>query len=171
MDSVLLACNQLCHGASYLSAGQHLWQALLLCNCVQRQQETQRGHLAAQLQCIWCHGGAPATAAAGHIACKAPAAVSWNMVLQVCLVGNNQYNSFGSHGACDHVNLRHFPTIETCVEYLKQCGEYGSSRASPAADTPLRWCGPACLMTLRSSVAARLTSWLLQQGAPLWGWR
>lgn len=56
-----------------------------------------------------------------------------DMVLQVCLVGNNQYNSFGSHGACEHVSLRHFPTIESCVDYLKQCGKCCGSLASPAA--------------------------------------
>lgn len=39
--------------------------------------------------------------------------------LQACLVGSRQYNSFGSHGASEHVQLIHFHTLEACCTYLK----------------------------------------------------
>lgn len=43
-----------------------------------------------------------------------------NDALQACLVGARQFNSFGSHGATEHVQLIHFPTIEACCTYLKE---------------------------------------------------
>eukprot|EP00879_Flechtneria_rotunda_P011754 GHRR01012277.1.p1 GENE.GHRR01012277.1~~GHRR01012277.1.p1 ORF type:complete len:238 (+),score=87.21 GHRR01012277.1:784-1497(+) len=41
-------------------------------------------------------------------------------VKEVCLVGSRQYNTFGSHGADSHVQLRHFNSIEDCIKHLKQ---------------------------------------------------
>ncbi|KAI8472494.1 MAG: Alpha/beta knot methyltransferase [Monoraphidium minutum] len=41
-------------------------------------------------------------------------------VAQVCLVGARQFNTFGSHGSCDFVDLRHFATIEECCEWLRR---------------------------------------------------
>ncbi|KAF6252749.1 Alpha/beta knot methyltransferase [Scenedesmus sp. NREL 46B-D3] len=40
-------------------------------------------------------------------------------VKEVCLVGSRHFNAFGSHGADAHVQLRHFPTIDSCCTYLK----------------------------------------------------
>eukprot|EP00200_Dunaliella_tertiolecta_P009589 CAMPEP_0202389176 /NCGR_PEP_ID=MMETSP1127-20130417/81429_1 /ASSEMBLY_ACC=CAM_ASM_000462 /TAXON_ID=3047 /ORGANISM="Dunaliella tertiolecta, Strain CCMP1320" /LENGTH=235 /DNA_ID=CAMNT_0048990835 /DNA_START=68 /DNA_END=775 /DNA_ORIENTATION=+ len=40
-------------------------------------------------------------------------------VKQVCLVGSNQFNTFGAHGSDAHVDFRHFPTLEECVQQLK----------------------------------------------------
>ncbi|KAF5839598.1 Alpha/beta knot methyltransferase [Dunaliella salina] len=43
-------------------------------------------------------------------------------VKQVCLVGSNQFNTFGAHGSDAHVHFRHFPTLEGCVQQLKKEG-------------------------------------------------
>lgn len=39
---------------------------------------------------------------------------------QLCLVGSRQFNTFGAHGASEHVDFRHYPTLEDCVRDLKQ---------------------------------------------------
>lgn len=41
-------------------------------------------------------------------------------VKQLCLVGSRQFNTFGAHGASEHVDFRHYPTLEDCVRDLKQ---------------------------------------------------
>jgi tRNA G18 (ribose-2'-O)-methylase SpoU len=40
-------------------------------------------------------------------------------VTQVCIVGQNAYNTFGSHGAAEHVDIRHFWKLEDAAKYLK----------------------------------------------------
>ncbi|KAK9824104.1 hypothetical protein WJX72_007761 [[Myrmecia] bisecta] len=40
-------------------------------------------------------------------------------VTEVCLVGSRQFNTFGSHGAVNHMRLRHFGTLEECCQWLK----------------------------------------------------
>lgn len=40
-------------------------------------------------------------------------------VKAVCLVGSREYNGFGAHGAAEHVALRHYATLEECVEHLR----------------------------------------------------
>ena len=52
------------------------------------------------------------------------------VVLQVCLTGTRQYNTFGSHGATDFVAYRFFPKIQQCCSFLKQ--EKGRSLPSTA---------------------------------------
>ena len=41
-------------------------------------------------------------------------------MLQVCLTGTRQFNTFGSHGATDFVAYRFFPKLEQCCTFLKQ---------------------------------------------------
>eukprot|EP00243_Klebsormidium_subtile_P002455 TRINITY_DN14883_c0_g1_i1.p1 TRINITY_DN14883_c0_g1~~TRINITY_DN14883_c0_g1_i1.p1 ORF type:complete len:242 (-),score=29.96 TRINITY_DN14883_c0_g1_i1:148-873(-) len=41
-------------------------------------------------------------------------------VTQVCIVGQNAYNTFGSHGAAEHVDIRHFWKLEDAAKYLKE---------------------------------------------------
>eukprot|EP00891_Asterochloris_glomerata_P002037 jgi/Astpho2/2037/e_gw1.00038.287.1_t len=41
-------------------------------------------------------------------------------VSQLCLVGSKHFNTFGSHGAYLHVNMRHFEKLEQCCQYLKE---------------------------------------------------
>src|SRR3569623_1597217 len=43
-------------------------------------------------------------------------------VTQVCIVGQNAYNTFGSHGAAEYVNIRHFWKLEDAAMYLKVSG-------------------------------------------------
>ena len=40
--------------------------------------------------------------------------------MQLCLVGSKHFNTFGSHGAYLHVNMRHFDKLEQCCQYLKE---------------------------------------------------
>ncbi|GIL60987.1 hypothetical protein Vafri_15392, partial [Volvox africanus] len=40
-------------------------------------------------------------------------------VKEVCLVGSRQFNTFGSHGSDAHVALKHFHTLQHCVQHLK----------------------------------------------------
>ncbi|GIL69060.1 hypothetical protein Vretifemale_42, partial [Volvox reticuliferus] len=40
-------------------------------------------------------------------------------VKEVCLVGSRQFNTFGSHGSDAHVALKHFHTLQQCVQHLK----------------------------------------------------
>jgi hypothetical protein len=44
------------------------------------------------------------------------------------MVGSRQFNSFGSHGATEHVQLIHFHTLEACCTYLKE--EAGAAQQS-----------------------------------------
>ena len=39
--------------------------------------------------------------------------------VQLCLIGSRQFNTFGSHGAADHVSFRHFASLESCCSFLK----------------------------------------------------
>ena len=39
--------------------------------------------------------------------------------LQLILVGERQFNAFGSHGSIDHVNLGYHKTLEDCCTHLK----------------------------------------------------
>lgn len=39
-------------------------------------------------------------------------------VFQICLVGSNRYNTFGSHGASDFIAFKHFSTLRDCCTYL-----------------------------------------------------
>lgn len=51
--------------------------------------------------------------------------------MQVCLVGSRQFNTFGSHGAANHVTFSYFPTLEECCQYLKdEKGDAGSASNS-----------------------------------------
>lgn len=43
-------------------------------------------------------------------------------VTQVCIVGQNAYNTFGSHGAAEYVDIRHFWKLEDAAKYLKVSG-------------------------------------------------
>jgi hypothetical protein len=38
---------------------------------------------------------------------------------KVCLVGARHFNTFGSHGSAEHCAMRHFPTLDAAVEYLR----------------------------------------------------
>ena len=40
--------------------------------------------------------------------------------MQLCLVGSKHFNTFGSHGAYLHVNMRHFEKLEQCCQYLRE---------------------------------------------------
>ena len=40
-------------------------------------------------------------------------------VQSVCLVGSRQFNTFGSHGADAHVHFRHFDTLQSCCQALR----------------------------------------------------
>jgi tRNA(Leu) C34 or U34 (ribose-2'-O)-methylase TrmL len=41
-------------------------------------------------------------------------------VKAACLVGSHDFNSFGAHGADQHLPLRHYPTLDECVCDLKR---------------------------------------------------
>ncbi|KAK9833343.1 hypothetical protein WJX81_008210 [Elliptochloris bilobata] len=41
-------------------------------------------------------------------------------VAEICLVGSRKFIAFGSHGAIDHVQLRHFSTLQQCCAFLQQ---------------------------------------------------
>ena len=107
---------------------------------------------------------APHCAAAAAIPAGAAA---WHSIprpcppdLQVCLVGSRQFNAFGSQGTVDYVPMRHFATLEACVQHLKEVegctiigegGEGGAdgqaSRAAAPKVAPGRagWCGSLLL--------------------------
>jgi tRNA G18 (ribose-2'-O)-methylase SpoU len=37
----------------------------------------------------------------------------------LCLVGSREYNSFGSHGSDNYVNMMHFNTLDECCDRLR----------------------------------------------------
>ena len=39
---------------------------------------------------------------------------------QVCLVGCQKFNTFGSHGSDAYVEFGHYTTLEACVLHLKE---------------------------------------------------
>lgn len=41
------------------------------------------------------------------------------MLRQICLVGSRKFSAFGSHGAIDHIQLRHFSTLTQCCCFLR----------------------------------------------------
>lgn len=40
-------------------------------------------------------------------------------VRELCLVGSQKYNAFGSHGTTDYLPITHFTSLKTCCEYLR----------------------------------------------------
>jgi hypothetical protein len=66
---------------------------------------------------------------------------------QVCLVGSRSFRAFGSHGAVDHVQLRHFATLAQCCAFLREeRGARPGAHAAPSLRprraprvTGLRW--------------------------------
>jgi tRNA G18 (ribose-2'-O)-methylase SpoU len=49
-------------------------------------------------------------------------------VAAVCLVGSRQFNTFGSHGSSEYVDMRHFATIDECCDWLRD--EQGATLTS-----------------------------------------
>jgi len=41
-------------------------------------------------------------------------------VTSVLLVGSRQFNAFGAHGSAEHVDFKHFPTLQACRQWLKE---------------------------------------------------
>ena len=74
------------------------------------------------------------------------------MLRQICLVGSRKFSAFGSHGAIDHIQLRHFSTLTQCCCFLheergmccKQSFLFAAPASSERAGLNLAACSAGC---------------------------
>ena len=89
-------------------------------SATERGCSSLRAHTGAARQLYALHStgqGRRAAAASPRRAARSERAAA---ARQVCLVGARSFRAFGSHGAVDHVRLRHFASLAQCCAFLRE---------------------------------------------------